>query len=297
VKRLHPFDLAFPASVAEAVALLAAAGGEAGVLAGGTDLLVDMKLGRLRPRLVVDLKRIPRLDRIERVEGGLRIGALARVAALAASAVVQADWRALWQAAGVLGSPPIRHLATIGGNLGRGSPASDLTPPLVVHGARAVAAGPQGEREIPVEDLHPGPGATCLAAGEVITAIVVPDAPARTGSAHLKLGKRAGGWDLALVGVAASLTLGADGAVAAARIALASVGPTVLRARQAEESLRGRAADEAALEVAAEAAAAAARPISDFRATAEYRRELTRVLTLRALRQARAEASAERRAP
>jgi carbon-monoxide dehydrogenase medium subunit len=292
VKRLRPFELALPASVDEAVALLAAAEGGARPLAGGTDLLVDMKLGRMRPRVLVDLKRIPGLDGIERVEGGLRIGALALVASLAASAVVEAGWRALWQAAGVLGSPPIRHLATVGGNLGRGSPASDLTPPLLVHDARIVVAGPAGEREVAMEDLHTGPGATCLAPGEIVTFVMLPDAVGPSGSAHLKLGKRGGGWDLAVAGVSASLTLGGNGVVTAARIALASVGPTVLRARHAEERLCGLKADEAGLEAAAEAAAAEARPISDVRATADYRRRLTRVLALRALLEARAEALA-----
>jgi carbon-monoxide dehydrogenase medium subunit len=153
-------------------------------------------------------------------------------------------------------------------------------------------AGPAGEREVAVEDLHTGPGATCLAPGEIVTFVMLPDAVGPSGSAHLKLGKRGGGWDLALVGVAASLTLADDGTIAAARIALASVGPTVLRARRAEERLCGLMADEAALEAAAEAAAGEARPISDGRATADYRRRLTRVLTLRALREARVEALA-----
>lgn len=294
MKRLRPFDLVFPASVAEAVARLGAAGGAARALAGGTDLLVDMKLGRMRPGLVVDLKRIPGLARIAQFEGGIRIGALAPVEAIAGSGLVRTGWRALWEAAGVLGSPPIRRVATIGGNLGRGSPAADLTPALVVHGARVVVAGKEGEREVAVEDLPVGPGATCLAAGEIITAVVIPDAPAGTGSAHLKLGKRGGGWDLALAGVSVSLTLADDGTVAAARLALASVGPTVLRARTAEEGLRGGTPDEALLQAAADAAADEARPISDGRATADYRRRVVRVLAGRALRAALDRAQAER---
>ena len=212
---------------------------------------------------------------------------------MAASPLIRGGCRALDQAAGVLGSPPIRQLATIGGNLGRGSPASDLTPALMVCGATVTVVGPGTEREIPVEDLPIGPGATSLRCGEIITTVLIPDAGPRTGSAHLKLGRRGGGWDLALVGVAASLTLAADGTVAAARIALASVGPTVLRGRGAEGCLQGRVPDEAALEAAAEAAAAEARPISDVRATGDYRRELTRVLALRALRAARGAALGE----
>ncbi|MFH1329237.1 MAG: xanthine dehydrogenase family protein subunit M [Actinomycetota bacterium] len=284
--RLHPFEFAEPASVVEAVAVLGAANGEARALAGGTDLMVDMKLGRMRPRLLVNLKRIPGLDRIERSEGKTRIGALVPVDAVAASAAVREGHRALWQGAGVLGSPPVRHLATIGGNLGRGSPASDLAPPLVVHGARVLVEGPEGCREIPVEELHAGPGVTRLAPGEIITAVLLPDPPIRTGTAHGKLGKRGGGWDLALVGVSVRLTLAEGGEVADARIALASVGPTVLRAREAESRLRGRIPTEEALAAAAEIAAREARPISDVRASADYRRVLARVLTLRTLTEA-----------
>ena len=292
MKRLPPFELAQPRSVAEAVALLIAAGGEGRALAGGTDLLVDLKLGVARPRLLVDLQGIPGLGFIERVAGGFCIGALARVDALAGSAALRAGQRALWQAAGVLGSPSIRHLATVGGNLGRGSPASDLLPALMVHSARVTAEGPEGEREIPVEALPTGPGATCLRPGEIVTSVLVPNAPERTGAAHQKVGRRGGGWDLALVGVSASLTLAANGTVSEARLALASVGPTVGRAREAEARLRGASPGEEALASAAEAAAEESRPVSDFRATADYRRRLTRVLVRRvlceALEQARA---------
>ena len=148
-----------------------------------------------------------------------------------------------------------------------------------------------------VEDLHTGPGANCLAPGEIVTFVLLSDATDLSGSAHLKLGKRGGGWDLAVAGASASLTLDGDGVVTAARLALASVGPTVLRARAAEEGLCGLMADEAALAAAADAAAEEARPISDMRATADYRRQVIRVLALRALREARAEALARGRRP
>lgn len=286
MNRLRPFTLHQPTSVEEAVQLLAAADGSARLLAGGTDLLIDMKLGRARPPELVNLKRIPGLDGIEPVAGGARIGALARVSAIAASALVRERWPALWQASGHLGSQPVRNLATIGGNLGRGSPAGDMTPPLIVHGALVEVAGRAGTRTLPVEDLHVGPGVTCLAADEIITAVVLPDPGPGTGSAYRKLGKRGGGWDIALVGVAAGIVLGAAGDVTDARIALASVAPTTLRARAAEAVLIGSAPSEERLAQAAAAAAEEARPISDVRATAAYRRSLVRVMALRALRDA-----------
>jgi carbon-monoxide dehydrogenase medium subunit len=286
VLRLPRFELLHPASLGEAVSVLAAAGGGARLLAGGTDLVVDMKLGKARPAVVVDLKRIPGLGGIERVSGGSRLGALVTAEAIAGSATLRGSHRALWQAAGVLGSPPVRHMATIGGNLGRGSPASELTPPLVAYGARTCVTGPGGDREVPVEDLPAGPGQTCLGPGEVITGVLVPGPAPRSGSAHRKLGKRAGGWDLAIAGVSAALTLDEAGAVAEARIALASVGPTVLRARRAEGLLLGRVPSDAVLAEAARAASADARPIDDLRASAGYRRAVLPVLVRRALEEA-----------
>ena len=286
MKRLRPFILHQPSSVREAVELLGAGAGEPRVLAGGTDLLVDMKLVRVRPTAVINLKRIDGLDRIEHVEGGIRIGSLARVSALESSPLVRARCGALWQASRVLASRPVRNLATIGGNLGRASPASDLAPPLIVHGATIQVEGLEGKRPVPIEQFHVGPGVSCLAPHEIITSVFLPDSPARTGSAYRKLGKRGGGSDIALVGVAVSVLLDDGGRVADARIALASVAPTPLRARAAEDGLRGRMPSEESLAAAAEAAAEETRPISDVRASSSYRKSLARVLTLRTLRDA-----------
>jgi carbon-monoxide dehydrogenase medium subunit len=158
-----------------------------------------------------------------------------------------------------------------------------MTPALMVHGAVVEVAGSGGTRSLPIEELHVGPGVTCLAADEIITAIVLPEPGPGSGSAYRKLGKRGGGWDIALVGVAASVALGAAGEIADARIALASVAPTTLRARDAEAALRGAVPTEEHLAAAADAAAAEARPISDLRASAAYRRSLVRVLALRTL--------------
>lgn len=283
MNRLRPFTFHQPTSVEEAVHLLAGAGGAARLLAGGTDLLIDMKLGRARPAEIVNLKRIGGLEWIEPIGGGIRIGALARVSAIAASALVRERYPALWQASSHLASQPVRNLATIGGNLGRGSPAGDMTPPLIVHGAAVEVVGPAGTRSVPIEDLHVGPGVTCLAPDEIITAVVLPDPRPGAGSAYRKLGKRGGGWDIALAGVAAGVVLGAGGEVVDARVALASVAPTTLRTRDAEAVLRGAVPTEELIAHAAAAAAAEARPISDIRASAAYRRSLVRVLARRTL--------------
>ncbi|MFH1105173.1 MAG: xanthine dehydrogenase family protein subunit M [Actinomycetota bacterium] len=286
MRRLRSFVLHQPASLQEAVSLLADAGERACPLAGGTDLLVDMKSGRVRFPEIVDLKLIEGLDGIRRVEGALQVGPLVRIDALQACGAIRGRYMALWQASRVLASQSIRHLATIGGNLGRASPASDTAAPLLIHGARLVVQSPEGSREIAIDEFHRGPGVSCLAGGEVISAIVLPDPPPRTGTSYLKLGRRGGSCDLAVVGVAAAVTLAQGGTVDSARIALASVAPTPVRAPSAEAVLVGGVPDDTALESAGRAAVADISPISDVRASAEYRRELAAVLTVRALKSA-----------
>lgn len=283
MRRLRSFTLEQPASVREAVQLLVDGGGAARVLAGGTDLIADMKLGRAYPPLVVNLKRIEGLDLIESTAEGTRIGALARIGTLERSPVVQHSHAALWQAARVLASPSVRALATIGGNLGRASPASDTAPPLIVHGARVQVEGSNGSRVVPVDHFHRGPGVSCLAPDEIITAVLLPNPAGPAGSAYHKVGRRAGGWDIAVVGVAAALRLGSAGEVADIRIALASVGPTPLRVPEAEAAILGREPVYRVLAAGAEIAAEEIRPISDVRASASYRRTLARVVTLRTL--------------
>ena len=286
MKRLRPFALYQPTSVREAVELLVAEGGEARVLAGGTDLLVDMKLGRVRPPALINLKRIEGLDRIDRVEGGIRIGSLVPISAIESSALVQRKHNALWQASRVLATQPVRNLATIGGNLGRASPASDMAPPLIIYGSLIEIEGVKGSRLVPAEAFHRGPGVSCLTPDEIITSVLLPEPTGRTGSAYRKLGKRGGGWDIAIVGVGIGIRLDQTGEIADARIVLASVGPTPLRALTAEAGLRGAVPTEESLAEAAQTAAAETRPITDLRANASYRRSLARVLTLRTLRDA-----------
>ncbi len=286
MKRLRAFDYHEPTSLAEAIDVLADAPDDARVLAGGTDLIVDMKTGRMRPSTVVNLKRVPGLTGIEAAEGGIRIGALTKVTLVEQSSLVQESCPGLAQAASILASPPVRALATIGGNVGRASPASDLGPALIVHRAVATIEGRDGARDDLVEDLYSGPGATTLASSDIITSIFLPDPPAGFGSAHVKLGKRGSGTDIALAGVSASVVLGVDGRVLECMIALASLGPTPFRAVASEALLRSEIPVEAALAAVAQSAAGEAKPIGDMRASASYRTTLARVLTLRALRAA-----------
>jgi carbon-monoxide dehydrogenase medium subunit len=284
LKRLHGFNYHEPVTVAEAIATLASEGEQAQVLAGGTDLIVDMKIERLTPTAVVNIKRIPGLSGIQAVARGTRIGALTTVVDVEESPLVQQHHPALAEAASILASPPVRALATIAGNVGRASPASDLGPALIVHDAVATIEGVDGVRDELVEDLYAGPGTTTMASSDIITSFLLPDTPDGFGSAHVKLGKRMSGTDIALAGVSTSVVIGASGVVDDCRIALASLGPTPFRATAAEDLLIGQLPIEAALGATAEAASAAARPISDMRASASYRTTLARVLTLRALR-------------
>ncbi len=286
MKRLRSFAYHEPTTLREAIEALAAAGDQAQVLAGGTDLIVDMKIERIRPSAVVNLKRIPGLDGIESIAGGTRIGALTKVTDVEGSSLVQDRHPALAQAASILASPPVRALATIGGNVGRASPASDLGPALIVHDAVATIEGLDGAREDLVENLYVGPGTTTLASSDIMTSFLLPDPPPGFGSAHVKLGKRGGGTDIALAGVSVSVVIGARGEIVDCRIALASLAPTPIRAVAAEDMLRGELPQEDALVAVAESACREAKPIGDMRASASYRTTLARVLTMRALRAA-----------
>lgn len=293
MKRLREFEYYEPTSLVEASRNLAEAEADARVLAGGTDLIVDMKTGRMRPSTVVNLKRIPDLTGIEDVDGRTRIGALTTVDVVEVAPLVVERHPALAQAASILASPPVRALATIGGNVGRASPASDLGPALIVSGAIATIHGVDGSRDELVEDLYTGPGTTSLARSDIITALTLPARQPGFGSAHVKLGKRGSGTDIALAGVSASVVVGEDSEILDCRIALASLGPIPFRAVESESLLRSAVLSEGLLEAAAAAASGEARPIGDMRASAAYRTRLARVLTLRALHGAVESAGAE----
>lgn len=283
MKRLKPFEYREPKTLREAIKILVGEGPRAALLAGGTDLLVRMKQGVVAPSLLVNLKRIKGLDRIQRPKsGGLSIGTLIPIAALERSSLLRRRHPVLTQAAGFLGSPSIRQLATLGGNVGRSSPAADMVPSLVVLKASVIAEGPAGKRDIPLDSFFKGPGQNALAPAEIITTLLVPDAVPASGAAYVRLGRREG-MDCALVGVAASLTLAGAGSVAEARLAMASCGPVPLRARSAETFLCEGPLDEERLREAARLTAGETSPISDMRACADYRREMVAVLAFRAL--------------
>ena len=286
MKRLKPFEYREPNTLGEAIEILIGEGPRALPLAGGTDLLVRMKQGVVAPSLLVNLKRIAGLDRIERsAAGGMTIGPLTPIAAVERSESLRQSYPVLIQAAGLLGSPSIRRLATLGGNVGRASPAADMVPALIALKARIFAEGPAGENEIPIDAFFKGPGSTVLAPAEIITAIFLPDPAPAAGAAYLKLGRREG-MDCALVGVAAALSLGRGDRVVEARLAIASCGPVPLRAESAEAVLLAGPLDEDRLREAARATAGNSCPITDMRACSDYRKEMVEVLAYRALRAA-----------
>ena len=287
MKRIRPFRYFEASTVSEAAAILAREGVGAYPLAGGTDLLVRMKRGDLAPGALVNLKRIPGLREIEREPGkGIRVGALAVISEIAHSPLVRTSHPVLAEAAGVLGSPSIRNLGTLGGNIGRASPASDMAPSLLILRARMLVEGPRGKREVEVREFFKGPGQTVLSSGELITSFLLPHMAPGSGAAYERIGRREG-MDCALVGVAALVTLsGKDHGVKDAGVALAAVAPVPLRAMKAEQVLLSGSLTEERMKEAARAAAGDCFPISDMRASGSYRKEMVEVLTYRALARA-----------
>lgn len=267
-----------PESVAEAVELLGTAG--ARPLAGGTDLVVQLKERRQRASVLVDVKRIRELNRIEWDEqAGLRVGAAVSCTRVRRHPVVQERYPALGDGASLIGSWQIQNRATLGGNLCNASPAADGVPALIAYGAEAVVAGPGGQRAVPVAQFCTGPGRTVLGPGELVVEFRVPVPPPRSGAAYRRFTPRAE-MDIAFVGVAAYVELDEAGRVRGGRLALGAVGPTPLEVPLTGDGLVGRRPEEAEEAVVA-AAVEAARPITDVRASGEYRRHLVGVLARR----------------
>jgi carbon-monoxide dehydrogenase medium subunit len=275
VKRFEYFE---PATLDEAMALLVAPNAQ--ILAGGTDLLVELKEQLRRVDSVVNIKKVSGLGGL-RYDNGLHIGALATAREVETSPLVQEKYRSLAQSVRELGSIQVRHRATIIGNVCRASPSADTIPPLIADGASIRIRGSGGERVVLLEDFFLGPGKTVLQPGDVVTEIVVPPPPPGTGKIYLKHGRRKA-MELATVGVAVTHIPGVE-----TRIVLGAVAPTPIRARQAEDLLRGKRLTDELIDKAVQAAVAASRPISNVRASAEYRREMVGVLTRRALEQLR----------
>jgi carbon-monoxide dehydrogenase medium subunit len=277
------FDYHAPRTLPEALALLGQFGDEAKVLSGGQSLLPLLKLRFAQPAHLVDIGRIPGLDYIEEEGGFLKIGALVREAALEASEVVRSRYPILADTAAVIADPLVRNLATVCGNLAHGDPANDHPATMLALGAEVVATGPQGARTIPVAQFFTGLFTTALAPTEVLTEIRIPAPPPGSGGAYVKLERKVG--DFATAGAAAFLVL-KGGTIASAGIGLTNVGPMPIKVVAAEGYLAGKKADEAAFAEAGRLAAAAAKPGADRRGSAEYKKEMARVLTVRALRQA-----------
>jgi carbon-monoxide dehydrogenase medium subunit len=271
-------------TIEEAVRALSRRGAHA--LAGATELIPAMRSGEAKPRLLVDLKHLRGLAGVRRVRRTIHIGPLTRVADLIHDEIVLSEFPIIAEVARDFGSPQIRNLATIGGNLCNAAPSADLALPLLVLDARVELHGPDGARELDLAEFFRGAHRTALRRGEVMTAIRAPALRTRTGAAWAKLGGRRA-MDLAVVGAAAliGLTPGRS-ACRVVRIAVGAVAPTPRRARRAEAVLQGSAATPEAIEEAAAAAAAESRPVSDLRASAEYRREMTHVLVRRVLTEA-----------
>lgn len=269
-----------PSTLDEAIGAYAAAKGAARILAGGTDLLVQMKAGMVRPGLIVDIKKIDEMTRIEALpDGGFRIGAAVSGAVLEEHPKFGKAWPGVLEGINLIGSTQVQGRASPGGNLCNGSPAADGVPGLVAAGAIATIQGPDGRRELPVEKIPAGPGKTNLKPGEILVSLTLPPRSAGSGDAYLRMIPRTE-MDIAVVGCAVNLTL-KDGTCTAARVALGAVAPTVLLVEDAAEALIGSKLDDAALEKAAAACSAACNPINDKRGTIAYRTKVAGVLLKR----------------
>ncbi len=290
---LPRFEYVAPRSVQEACSFMAQHKGEALAMTGGTDLLPKMKDRVLTPRYVVGLRSIAGLDYVKRDEKGLTIGALATLAQVAESSAVLKDYPLLAEAILKVASVQVRNIGTIAGNLCNASPSADTAPALMVMGARLKIGNVDGQsRVIPVEDLFTGPGKTVLTQGELLEEIQVPPPLPGSGGAYWKLSLRRA-MDLATVGVGCFLTLDGKKCLEA-RIALGAVAPTPIRAKGAEDLVRGASLSADLLEKASAAAMSASRPITDIRSTADYRRKMVGVLTRKAISQAWERAAADK---
>ena len=276
------FEYHAPTSIGEATRLLSRLGDDTKVLSGGQSLIPLMKLRLATPRHVVDINGIPDLAYLRESDGVLRIGALTRESDLEASDVVRSRYPLLHDTSRVIADPVVRNLATVGGNLAHGDPANDHPATMLALGAEIVVAGPAGERRVPVASFFTGPFATALKADEILVEIRVPSPGPRSAGAYLKLERKVG--DFATAAAAVQLDLDANGVCTRAGIGLANVGATPIRAEAAESWLKGKRLDEATIKRAGELAAQAAQPAADLRGSVEYKKDLVRVLTARALR-------------
>lgn len=270
-----------PTTLDQALALLTAAGPAARVLAGGTDLLVQIRTDVIDPPVLIDIKGIEEVRRITAEAGGYRIGAAVTGAELKEHPTLKADWPGVVEAANLIGSTQVQGRATMGGNLCNGSPAADSVPGLIAAGAKVAVAGPKGRREVPVEDIMVGPRKLSIGRDEIIVSFLLPARGARAADAYLRFIPRTE-MDIAVVGCGVSLALDASGVCTSARVALGAVAERPLLVADAAAAMVGKTIDAGVLEKVAAAASAACRPIDDKRGTKEFRIKVAGVLARRA---------------
>ncbi|MBL6617233.1 MAG: xanthine dehydrogenase family protein subunit M [Reyranella sp.] len=266
-------------TVKDAVKFMQAAKGKGYILAGGTDLLVQMKSGARTPGVIVDVKKIPEMVSIVEKNGSFTIGAATPAAVLGEHKKLRKTWPGVIEAVNLIGSTQVQGRASAGGNLCNASPAADSVPALVAAGCIVNVAGPNGKRKVPVEEFCVGPGKTSLKTGEIVVSLTLPKRPKNSSDAYLRLIPRTE-MDIAVVGVGVSLTMKGD-TVADARVGLGAVAPTVLLVKDAAKALIGSKLDDAALDAAAAACSAACKPIDDKRGTIKYRTKIAGVLLKR----------------
>ena len=286
---MHELHYEAPTSLNQAIGLLAAAGDDGRMLAGGTDLIIQMRAGVREPGQVIDAKKIPELQTLSYdAQSGLRLGAALACCEIIDNPTVRQHYPGLVEAAGLIGSDQILARASVGGNVCNGSPAADTTPALIALNATCHIAGPNGTREVAVEDVVTAPGQTALAADELLVEFRIPAPPAKAADCYQRFIPR-NEMDIAVVGVGSCVALDGD-TCSAARIGLGAVAARPLLAKEAGAALVGKPLDDAAIDAAAKLAQAAASPISDMRGTAEFRTHLVGVLTRRTLEEAAARA-------
>ncbi len=282
-----PLDFEYfePRTLKEVLDLLDKLRDKAAILAGGTDLLVQMKIRRKTPKYLINIKKIPDLTFIKVEEGGLRIGAATKLRSIEKSNVVRDTYVALYEAIKSMGSVQIRNMGTIGGNLCNASPAADTAPPLLVYEAKLRIVSLRGERLVPINKFFKGPGRTVMEPNELLTEIIIPKPPKNSGASFIKIARTS--MDLAKVNVAVLLKLkNSSRTIDDVKIALGAVAPTPMRAYAAEEYLRGKEFNEDTLRRAGEIASMEIKPITDIRSTAWYRREVTKIIVKDALERA-----------
>lgn len=281
-----------PASAKEAALLLAGAGGRGRVLAGGTDLLVQMRSGRLEPQLIVDVKGIDEMVSVRELGEGWCVGASVACMDLIRNREFASAYPGVVDGANWIGSIQVRSRASMGGNLCNASPAADSVPAMIAVGAIASIEGPNGRRDVPVEQIPVGPGKNSLSPGELLVSFFFPRQAARTGSAYIRFTPRTE-MDIAVVGAGVALTLDENGVCVAARVCLGAVAEKAIVVPEAAAALIGTAVDQAALDNLARAASAAARPIDDKRGTKVFRTKLAGVIARRTALKALARAKGE----